>query len=87
MTYKARVRLADNLYALMKLKGIKGKELALRSGLRRETISHYLNCTQQPKIESLGSLARALGVNVSEIIAGIEPKEIVMKYGGRIWVK
>jgi transcriptional regulator with XRE-family HTH domain len=43
-------------------------ELAEKSGLKRSTISKITNSVTTPSIKSVGLLARALGVDVTEII-------------------
>lgn len=60
---------------LKKLKILQAKaclsvnELAEKSGLKRSTVSKIINGVTTPSIKSVGLLARALNVDVTEIIA------------------
>jgi transcriptional regulator with XRE-family HTH domain len=44
-------------------------ELAEKSGLKRPTVSKIINGVAKPSIKSVGLLAKALNVDVTEIIA------------------
>lgn len=45
-------------------------ELAEKSGLKRSTVSKITNGVTTPSIKSVGLLAKALNVDVTEIIKG-----------------
>lgn len=47
-------------------------DLANKSGLSRSTISRYVSDTIEPKQNAVGSIAKALGVDVSWLLFGVE---------------
>ena len=76
MTYKARVKLADNIHNVLIEKGMQVKELVIRTKYSGVTISRYLNAHTSPRLCNLAAIARSLGVYIIEIIKGITLKEM-----------
>lgn len=77
MKYKGLVKLSNNILKILEEKKMTQGQLALRSGLTHVTISNYINCHREPRISNLGAIARALGVNVSDLLSGIEAEEMM----------
>ena len=52
----------------MATKCMNSRDLAQKAGLNFSTICSYMNGSKQPTPKSLGKVAKALGVDVTEII-------------------
>lgn len=59
---------AKNLRRIMEIRCMSKTELAIRSGKSRQQIIRWCQGKSRPKCSSLGTLARALGTNVKELI-------------------
>jgi transcriptional regulator with XRE-family HTH domain len=61
-----------NLQALRARSGLSQSALAQRAGIPVKSIQNWEIDRSQPRIEALPKLARALGVEVGELLAGLE---------------
>ena len=77
MKYKGQKKLVDNIKKLMKEKHITQQELAFRVDKSYVSISCYLNFHRSPRLETIAAIAIALGVNVKELLKGIEMEEMI----------
>lgn len=55
------------LEELMRLRDIKGKELAVKTGYTEATISHLRKRRNKPRLETAVEIAKALGVDITDI--------------------
>ena len=58
----------ERLLEAMRQKGVNQAELVKRSGLSKPSINQYVHGVYVPKQKALYKIARALNVNVQEII-------------------
>lgn len=66
--HSKRMNLSDRLDAAMRKKGLSQSELMRRSGVPQPTISRILKgTTQEPDLETLRSLANALGMTLEQM--------------------
>lgn len=77
MKYKGLVKLIDNIKKIMVEKNMAQKELSIRTGISRVTLSYYMNYHRSPKLEAIAAIAIALGVDVGELFTGIETEEMI----------
>lgn len=61
-----------NLRRIRKERGMSQVMLAEKSGISQVSISYYENCLEYPSIDKVYDLARALGVNIEELISTSE---------------
>ena len=65
----------ENLKAELEYQGLKIKELAEISGIKRRTIDHYLMTNpQEPSVTNAVKIAQALNVSVEYLVTGKESK-------------
>ena len=65
----------ENLREAMNIMGLTTRELALKSGVKEETISSYLKTEgAQPSAEKAYKLAKALNTTVEFLLTGFEQK-------------
>lgn len=62
--------IAENIKKIRKEKGFTQKELALRSGITRESIGNYERGDRTPPADILTSIAKALDVTTHELMTG-----------------
>jgi len=62
--------IAENIKKFRKEKGFTQKELALRSGITRESIGNYERGDRTPPADILTSIAKALDVTTHELMTG-----------------
>lgn len=67
-----RGKIADNIEELRKLKGITQEELALRTGLSRQSISKWSTGECNPSVSSIEAVSRELNVSSSIIMCNGE---------------
>ena len=61
----------DNLKSELQYKGMLVKELAVESGIKKETIDSYLSARSQlPNVDTGVKIAKALGVSVEYLVTG-----------------
>lgn len=60
--------IGTRLRELLQMRHMTQKELAARSGVTEAAVSRYLKDERQPRAITVASLARALGVDPSDII-------------------
>jgi transcriptional regulator with XRE-family HTH domain len=64
----------ENLKKQLVFTDMQVKELAVRSGVKKETIASYLSIRNQiPSAENAVKIARTLGVSVEFLVTGHEP--------------
>lgn len=64
-----RTALAERLRAELRASGISQAALAERVGVSQQTVSKWLTAETQPRPKLLGALARALGVDATDLSA------------------
>lgn len=69
--------LAAALARLMADRGLSAAELARRSGLTHDAVSHYLAGRRNPSLTAFRMLCRGLGVAVEELVAQLAPLKAV----------
>ena len=67
-----KIRLGLNVLKRRTSLGVSQAELARRAEVRRATLSEIENGEGNPTLETLGALAKTLGVNVSDLLANTE---------------
>ena len=79
--------LADHLKALRLKNGASLQELAARSGISRATLSRIENGEVSPTAESLGRLAAAFALPLSQLLAPLEPgfAPLIRREAQSIW--
>ena len=66
----------ENLKSELNYSGIRVKELAATSGIKKHTIDNYLNThNSMPSAASAVQIARVLGCSVEYLITGNEPEK------------
>ena len=66
----------ENLKKELQFTGMYVKELAARSGIKKQTIDSYLNVhSSMPSADAAVAIARALGVSVEYLVTGKEVKQ------------
>lgn len=58
----------ENVLNLLRQKGWTQKELAKASKINESSVSRYLKCDQEPRIDVLVSFAKALGVSLEYLV-------------------
>ncbi|MDR2490954.1 MAG: helix-turn-helix domain-containing protein, partial [Spirochaetaceae bacterium] len=80
----------DNLKNQLEYSGMYVKELAARSGVKKQTIDGYLNVHEYtPSAENAVKIARALGVSVEYLVTGEEPaagKPALPPHSAGLWL-
>lgn len=75
-----QIRLANHLKALRLARGLSLQALAARSGVSRASLSRIENAETSPTAETLGALASALAVPISQLLTPLErPFRAVVK--------
>ncbi|HDR3309742.1 TPA: helix-turn-helix domain-containing protein [Bacillus thuringiensis] len=69
-------KMSDNIKTLMKRKGLRQIDLSDKTGIKRSTISNYVNGKTIIPMVALQRIANALGVTKSEIVELDESKTI-----------
>ncbi|WP_138468541.1 helix-turn-helix domain-containing protein [Poseidonocella sp. HB161398] len=79
--------LADHLRALRTGQGLTLQDLAGRSGISRATLSRIENGEVSPTAETLGRLATALALPISQLLAPLEPgfEPLMRRAGQSVW--
>ncbi|HVS84222.1 MAG TPA: helix-turn-helix transcriptional regulator [Gaiellaceae bacterium] len=65
-------RFAQNLRSLRESSGVSQEELGNRAGLHRTEVSLLERAGREPRLRTIVTLARALGVKPAELIDGID---------------
>lgn len=63
-----RARVARNIKALRKQKGLSQEELGGKAGLHRNYIGYLERCTKDPTVTTIEKLALALGVPAGSLL-------------------
>ncbi|MCX7804554.1 MAG: LexA family transcriptional regulator [Planctomycetota bacterium] len=74
-------RIGSIIYALRKEKGMRQSELASLTGLKQPNLSRIENGLVEPRQSTLEKIARALGMDVSEMLDERRIAEIESKWG------
>lgn len=77
MKYRGQKKIIDNIKLLMKEKKITQQELAFRVDKSYVSMSYYLNLHRTPNIGTIAAIAIALGVDVRELLNGVETEELI----------
>ncbi len=79
------VALALRIAKLRKERGLTLQQCAERSGLTRSVLSKVENFRVTPSLPALGRIALALGVTLSDLVAGLDdhPRLVVVRKGER----
>ena len=72
--------LAKNLKEIMKLKGIKRKDLSDQLNIKYSTLSEWLKATRYPRIETLRLVADYLEVSIYDLMSNEEMVNYKHKY-------
>ena len=65
------MRFRENLKSELEYKGMLVKELAVKSGVKKETLDSYLSARSQlPNVDTGVKIAKALGVSVEYLVTG-----------------
>jgi len=70
-----RTPLGENIYKVRNMRGLTQEELGTQVGLSQRMIAHYEVGSKAITVTSLLKIAKALNVNVSELLAERTPKE------------
>jgi len=71
----------ENLKEQLNFTGMYVKELAAKSGVKKQTIDSYLNVNScMPSADAAVAIARALGVSVEYLVTGKEVKIKTVQY-------
>ena len=62
----------NRIGAVMREKGVKGKQLAKDLGVAEQTVSYWCTNTRQPKIKTLRKIAAHLKCQPSDLLTDIE---------------
>lgn len=75
-----RELLAKNLKSIMKLKGIKRKDLSLALNIKYSTLCEWLKGARYPRIEALRCVANYLEVPLGDLVSEHSILEYKLKY-------
>jgi len=71
----------ENLKEQLNFTGMYVKELAVLSGVKKQTIDSYLNVNScMPSADAAVAIAKALGVSVEYLVTGKEVKQKTVQY-------
>jgi transcriptional regulator with XRE-family HTH domain len=71
----------ENLKEQLQFSGMYVKELAAKSGVKKQTIDSYLNVNScMPSADAAVAIAQALGVSVEYLVTGKETKQKTVQY-------
>ena len=71
----------ENLKEQLNFTGMYVKELAAKSGVKKQTIDSYLNVNScRPSADAAVAIAKALGVSVEYLVTGKEVKRKTVQY-------
>ncbi len=77
--YETKRRFATNLNELLAEKEKSQKELSQETNIKESSISDYRNGNSEPKITSVNSIAKSLGVSVDYLLGNTDVKSTDMK--------
>ncbi|PGL88601.1 hypothetical protein CN926_00945, partial [Bacillus thuringiensis] len=69
-------KMSENIKAIMKRKGLRQTDLSDKTGIKRSTVSNYVNGKTIIPMVALQRIANALGVTKSELVELDESKTI-----------
>ena len=77
MTEKGRIKFATNLNNAIEKSKMTKYQIAKRCGLAQSTITWWQQAKVSPKLENLGTVAKVIGVDVSDLIKGIKTEDLL----------
>lgn len=77
---KNKISFSQNLIRLRKERGLSQQELAKISGLSQRMIFYYENRATNPPIDKVEAIAKALNVNITDLIETKESNKIQEKF-------
>jgi transcriptional regulator with XRE-family HTH domain len=66
-----RYKFGENVYKILKAKGMKQKELADAMGVNKESFSRWMNGTRVPSIPMMLKMADILNVSMDRLTKGM----------------
>jgi transcriptional regulator with XRE-family HTH domain len=87
MEQRLKVQIAFNLRRLRAERGVSLAEVARRAGVSRGTLTRLEAGEGNPTVDTLGTLARSLGVELEELLTDREAETLVVRPSQDAWAR